>query len=149
VKNQLSGRQILAAWIGAAILAVFSSVAHALCKPGDILVGEDANRYYCQNRTTYSACVRKAGFALHKERREHCAQVVGQCFADRKTPLKLAAIGCVVGCRAAATCAISCGIAGIGVQAVVDDCIDQRNACFELALVHHREVLERCKKQPK
>lgn len=148
MRNRLVGRQILAAWAAAAILAVFSSVAHAQCKPGDILVGEDANRYYCQSRAAYSACVRKAGFTLHKERRGHCAQAVGQCFVDHKTPLSLAAVGCVAGCRAAATCAISCGIAGIGVESIVEACVDQHNSCLELALVHHREAIERCKKQP-
>jgi hypothetical protein len=148
VKKRSIGHLIVAVWIGAAALAVFSSAAHAQCKPGDILVGEDANRYYCQNRATYAGCVRKAGFASNKERREHCAHVVGQCFVDHKTPLTLAAVGCVAGCRAAATCAISCGIAGIGVEAIVESCVDERNACFELGLVHLREALDRCKKQP-
>jgi hypothetical protein len=141
-----TGRLFRAVLLALSALCFSSNLALSQCKPGDILVGEDKDRYYCKNRATHAKCVRQAGIQLKQDREEGCARVVGNCFVAKKTPLSIAAVACVAGCRQVLGCPIACGLAGLGVEAIVEECIDQRNSCFEAASTRHRQAVEACKR---
>lgn len=98
----------------------------------------------CERIIADPQCVKQAGERLNKERDEGCARVIGRCFQNNKTPLSVAAITCVKGCRNVASCAIDCSIAGLATEAIVETCLDERNVCFESALTKHRAAVRAC-----
>jgi hypothetical protein len=90
-------------------------------------------------------CVQLAGEKLKRDQQQGCASVVGKCFANNKTPLSTAAVGCVTACAKLAGCAIGCGISALAVEDVVARCVDERNSCFEAALARHKQAIQACK----
>lgn len=133
----------------ACALALLATAAAAQCPGNQVLVGEDADNYYCMDRRGYAACVGAAGQELRRSN-PACAQRVGDCFRHEQMPLTVAGLDCVIGCAKggflAATCARRCLSGGIKATKVLEACgVDLTNRCFEEALLDHRRRMEACK----
>lgn len=136
----------------ASLLLMVSTLAHAQCNPGDILVGETATEYICKNKFEYAACVRRTGEALSEDKKKCVDKVFPFCDSvDKPDPGQTE---CIKGCIA--------HIAG-GIDKLSDcasDCMSdsffsgiQRRACdFKLrdcwadTLQNDKARKEECKK---
>lgn len=132
-----------------ALALLLAGAARAQCNPGDVLVGEDENNYYCKDRKTYSSCVGAAGRDLQAAR-PGCAARVERCFRDNGYALSGAGMSCVLGCLGSAfsiaRCTAACGGGAIAATGVLEKCgVDLGNACLGDALVAHRRAVDLCK----
>lgn len=127
------------------------SGAHAQCKkPGDIVVDEDENYYYCKDRREYAACIGRAGAEL-RNARPQCALQVERCTRDEGYTLTQAGLTCVLGCLGSALslpkCAAACGVGAVGATRVLEKCgVDRTNECFGNALQAHKRAVDECKR---
>lgn len=143
------GRERLAAFALASLLAFLPNIGLAKCEPNEVLVGEDDKFYYCKDRVEYANCIRETGETWKKDR-VACAYRVERCVKDDGYVLTAAATSCVVGCIKGAlrmdACLASCGVAAIIPVRTVERCgIDLGNICLEEALVRQKQNQEACK----
>lgn len=75
-----------------ASLTFASSVTHAQCKPGDILIGEDANYYYCASPASKDE-IKSIAKKLDKIRREGPKHLLGEEWRFRKATFDT--LGCL------------------------------------------------------
>lgn len=118
------------------------------CRSNEVLVGEDADNYYCKEKKAYAACIKSAGEALGASN-PACFSKYQQCFIDEKWGLATAAVSCAVGCLGsklnAGSCLAVCGVAGIYPTKVIQRCTEVADACFGDALIAHRRRVDACK----
>lgn len=142
--------QVRSVVIVAVLLVAGIQNVNAQCKPGDILVGEDEDNYYCKPRAEFAACISAAGRQL-RNAKPRCAVEVEQCFRGKGYVLTGAGLACVLGCLASvlnpARCTAACGVAGVAATQVLEECgVDKANTCFGDALIAHRDAVDECKR---
>jgi hypothetical protein len=137
-------------WLLALALALVPVAGSAQCAPGEVLVDEDANFYYCKNTSVYASCIRAAGIEL-RDARPACARRASECMAQQQVVLTQAGLACVLGCLgstlALPRCISACGVAGVAATNVVQQCgVEMSNNCLGEALVTHKRRVDACKK---
>lgn len=131
-------------------LALAPAAGIAQCGPGEVLVDEDANFYYCKNTSVYASCIRAAGVEL-RDARPACARQASECMAQQQVVLTQAGLTCVLGCLgstlALPRCISACGVAGVAATNVVERCgVEMSNRCLGDALATHKRRVDACKK---
>lgn len=151
VGYRLSLRHILFGFFCAAVFVISPRLAHAqcagICKPNEVLVDEDDDTCYCQDRQSYARCVADKGRRLDAERKGKCARVMQQCMRDNDLTLTFDAIACVAGCQTFAGCLPVCGVSGAHAWVITQQCFHSTTPCFEEALRNHKQGIELCKRQ--
>src|SRR5579859_6710108 len=127
-------RRIFFALITAAMSLPDAASAASGCPAGTILVGEDADNYYCKDRHEFSQCVRAAGEQL-VQMKPICAKVAGDCFREHQVSLSASALACVLGCGhgrfRSQACIASCAPALLQAEWIYDGCLDKGYSCFD------------------
>ena len=139
---------LLATLFATLLIAPTLAAAASGCPKGTVLVGEDADNYYCKDRAEFSKCVKEAGEQL-AQLKPVCAQVAGDCFRASKMGLTTGAVSCALGCRnggfLANACIASCAPALIQSAWVYDACVTKGYDCFDDRLKQHKQSVERCR----
>lgn len=130
------------------------------CASNEVLVGEDAQNYYCKDRHEYSQCIRESGEAL-KENGQQCASQWAGCMKEAGASMTTEQAGCLTTCVThgalatastgtpfvASTCLVTCGLfaATWSMPRYATSCAEVLDSCNTNALIRDKAAQEACK----
>ncbi|WP_136898194.1 hypothetical protein [Trinickia terrae] len=114
-----------------------------------MLVGEDADNYYCKDRAEYAQCLKQSGLQEQQDKTD-CAYHIQGVAAEAAPSLSASAKSCVLGCLGNGLtlrgCFSSCGLAADVPTQVLDRLVDEQNVCLERVLSNQKQRQENCKR---
>ncbi len=141
-------------------LAATSPALASPCASNEVLVGEDAQNYYCKDRHEYAQCIRESGEAL-KEDGQQCAGKWARCTKDAGVSMTTEQATCLTGCITrgaiatattgtpfvASTCLVTCGLftATWSMPRYATQCAEVLDSCNTDSLARDKVTREACK----
>lgn len=130
------------------------------CAGNEVLVGEDAQNYYCKDRHEYARCIRESGEAL-KEDGQQCGRQWAGCMKEAGASMTTEQAGCLSTCVTrgalatattgtpfvASTCLVTCGLfaATWSMPRYATTCAEGLDSCNTASLIRDKAAQEACK----